>query len=221
MQTVLNTAHSSYISKIINNANNRPKTLFNIVNKLVQAPAHNACQQESGDLCCSFLHHFQGKLDALRGTFGEEPTTSTSEQAQSIQTLNNFTLTNPILISKMIQKSHSSSCRLDPAPTILLKHCTPVISAPISHLVNMTLLSASVPVSLKTAAVTPILKKKQIWTQLTTLIIAQSPIYRICLKNHGKGCCHSIVLYCNFYPSTIVLTYFSLVFANIIVLKLH
>ncbi len=157
-KTALNTAHSSYISKMINNANNRPKTLFNIVNKLVKAPAHHACQQESDDLCCSFLHHFQGKLDALRGSFCDEPTTSTCEQAQSI-TLNNFTLINPILISEIIQKSNSSSCRLDPAPTILLKHCTSVISAPISHLVNMSLLSASVPVSLKTAAVTPILKK--------------------------------------------------------------
>jgi len=67
-------------------------------------------------------------------------------------------LTNPILISEMIQISNSS-CWLDPAPTTLLKECTSVISAPISHLVNMSLLSASVPISLKTAAVTPILKR--------------------------------------------------------------
>jgi len=50
----------------------------------------NACQQESDDLCSSFLHHFQGKLDALRGTFGDESTDSTCEHAQSIKTLNNF-----------------------------------------------------------------------------------------------------------------------------------
>lgn len=57
-KTALNAAHSSYIYKIINKANNRPKSLFSMVNRLVQ--------------------------DALCGTFGAELTTSTCELALSI-----------------------------------------------------------------------------------------------------------------------------------------
>ncbi len=151
-KTALNAARSSYISDIINKANNRPKTLFNMVNKLVQPPSHSPSQYEYDDLCASFL-------DTLCGSLGTEPTPSTCEQAQSIQLLNNFTLTTPTLIAEIIQNPNSSSCQLDPAPTFLLKHCTSVISAPISHLVNMSLISTTVPISLKTAAVTPILKK--------------------------------------------------------------
>ncbi len=130
-----------------------------MVNKLIQAPNHSISQHESDDLCCTFLHHFQGKLDVLCGTFGEEPTISSCVQTQSTQSLTTFTLTNPSLIAYLIQKSNSSSSRLDPAPTFLPKHCTPVISAPISHLINMSFIPSTVPISLKTAAVTPTLKK--------------------------------------------------------------
>ncbi len=160
-KTALNAARSSYISSIINKAKNRPKALFSMVNKLIQAPNHSISQHESDDLCCTFLHHFQGKLYVLCGTFGEKPTISNCEQTRSTQSLTTFTLTNPSLIADL--KSNSSSSRRDPAPTFLLKHCTPVISAPISHLINMSFISSTVPISLKTAAVTPILKKKQIW----------------------------------------------------------
>ncbi len=156
-KTALNAARSSYISSIINKAKNRPQALFSMVNNLIQAPNHSISQHD--DLCCTFLHHFQGKLDVLCGTFGEEPTISSCEQTQSTQSLTTFTLTNPSLIADLKQKLNSSSSRLDPAPTFLLKHCTPVISAPISHLINMSFISSTVPISFKTAAVTPILKK--------------------------------------------------------------
>ncbi len=82
----------------------------------------------------------------------------TYEQAQSIQMLNNLTLTTPTLIAEIIQKYNSPSYQLDPAPTFLLKHCTSVISAPIPHL-NVSFISATVLISLKTAAVT-VLKEK-------------------------------------------------------------
>lgn len=158
-KTALNAAHSSYISKTINTSNNKPKSLFSMVNRLVQPPIRNASLRESDDLCCSFLCYFQGKLDALCGTFGAELTTPTCELARPIQLLDSFSLTNPTLINEFILKCNSSSCRVDPAPTFLLKHCTSAISGFISHLVNMSLISSTVPVSLKTAAITPILKK--------------------------------------------------------------
>lgn len=41
----------------------------------------------------------------------------------------------------------------------LLKGCLSVISSPITHLINCSVSSGSVPLSLNTAAVTPVLKK--------------------------------------------------------------
>lgn len=53
-KTALNVARSSYISSIINKAKNRPKALFNMVNKLVQAPNHSISQHKSDDVLLFF-----------------------------------------------------------------------------------------------------------------------------------------------------------------------
>lgn len=55
--------------------------------------------------------------------------------------------------------SNSTSCRLDPTPTVLLKMCVLEVAPFITHMINCSLASAIVPAELKTAAVTPILKK--------------------------------------------------------------
>ncbi len=171
-KTALNAAHSSYISKTINTSNNKPKSLFSMVNWLVQPPIHNASLRESDELCCSFLCYFQGKLDALCETFGAELTTPTCELARPIQLLDSFSLTNPTLINEFILKSNSSSCHFDPAPTFLLKHCTSAISGSISHLEFHSKLLLSL-----------LFLKSQLWTQLTMLIIVQSPTYHLSLKS--------------------------------------
>ncbi|KAI5087001.1 hypothetical protein C0J45_2281, partial [Silurus meridionalis] len=155
----LNTARSSHISSNINKANKRPKMLFSTINQLTHAPKHSLSDSESMVMCCSFLNHFQGKLDTLYATFGEEPTTDVHMKSQSNISMTTLAFTNSSLITELIQKSNSSSCTLDPAPTFLLKDCTSTISAPISHLINISFISSTVPVSLKTAAITPILKK--------------------------------------------------------------
>lgn len=118
-----------------------------------------------------------------------------------------YTLTNPILISTIIQKSNYFSCRLDPAPTFLLKHCISVTPAPISHLVNMSLISASVPVSLKMAVVTSILKK----TNLDPNDFANYPPINHLSQKSCKGCCSSIsVIYSCQWSVWYILVWFSL-----------
>lgn len=56
-------------------------------------------------------------------------------------------------ITRLITKSKNSSCLLDPIPTALVKTCLPSIVPIITFIIN------SVPISLKTASVTPTLKK--------------------------------------------------------------
>ena len=50
-------------------------------------------------------------------------------------------------------------CLPDPMPTPLTKSCLPVLCPLLTKINNTSLLSRSVPTCLKTAAVTPILKK--------------------------------------------------------------
>jgi len=71
----------------------------------------------------------------------------------------NFELPSVDLITKLIIKSKSSTCSLDPLPTVLVKSCIHSISHIITAIVCSSLSTASVPQPLKMASITPILKK--------------------------------------------------------------
>jgi len=74
--------------------------------------------------------------------------------------LSRFACTSPDEICKIIRRSPSKTCNLDPIPTDLLKN-EPVLNslAPtISHIVNQSLNSGFVPDVFKEALVTPLLK---------------------------------------------------------------
>ena len=62
-------------------------------------------------------------------------------------------------ISKLIKKSATKSCDLDPLPTWLLKSCQDVLLPVITHIVNLSLSTSSVPPQMKIALITPLLKK--------------------------------------------------------------
>ena len=59
---------------------------------------------------------------------------------------------------KLIRKSSSAFCDLDPAPTWLIKDCADVLITPIANIVNVSL-SNGFLVMMKSAKVTPLIKK--------------------------------------------------------------
>ncbi len=63
------------------------------------------------------------------------------------------------MVDEIIRLSNSSTSLLDPAPTSLLKNCLAALSLPITHFINTSMSSGTVPSKLKIAAVTPVLKK--------------------------------------------------------------
>ena len=73
-------------------------------------------------------------------------------------TLDNFEPATVKEITDIIGKSNSSTCSLDPIPTKILKQCPSLIPW-ITDLVNQSLSTGSVPQSLKTAIVRPLIKK--------------------------------------------------------------
>ena len=62
-------------------------------------------------------------------------------------------------IGKIINKSPTKSCLLDPLPTFLIKECIDILLPPITKLVNCSLQEGLVPDGLKKAVVTPLVKK--------------------------------------------------------------
>ncbi len=127
------------------------------INKLTKPPPNDIVGSDV--FCCSFLNYFLDKTAAVHQGFSNNAIKFSFEPNYSGHSLSCFSLTNLSSVSELISKSNSSTCRLDPAPTSLLKRCYSVISAPISHLINASLVTASFAQSLKIAAVTPVLKK--------------------------------------------------------------
>ena len=62
-------------------------------------------------------------------------------------------------IKKIIMKSRTKSCSLDPLPTQLLKHHLDLLVPAITKLINCSLSSGLVPSKIKQALITPLIKK--------------------------------------------------------------
>ena len=62
-------------------------------------------------------------------------------------------------IGKIISKSPTKSCLLDPLPTFLIKECVEILLPSITKLVNCSLQEGLVPDGFKKAVVTPPIKK--------------------------------------------------------------
>ena len=62
-------------------------------------------------------------------------------------------------VRKIIMKSASKSCDLDPIPTNILKALLDILIKPITTIINLSLESGTFPLSFKEAHATPLLKK--------------------------------------------------------------
>lgn len=147
--TVLNAARSSYVSSTIKNSMCRPT--FCYVNKLTNPPQH--VMSGSEELVNNFSHYFSDKLKSITESISKDtPHTTDSnahlmsaDLAHSTYSLSAFTLTTSAATRDLIVKSNSTSCQIDPTPTVLLKMCVHEVEPFITHMINCSLVSTIVP----------------------------------------------------------------------------
>ena len=84
----------------------------------------------------------------------------------SCLTNNQFKLTTAVELSKFITKMARKSCSLDPIPSNLLKLCFSDLVPIITKIVNCSLESGEVPLPMKRAILSPLLKKPSLDTEL-------------------------------------------------------
>ncbi len=152
----LNAARSSYFSTFINKSKNWPRTLFTSIKKLIQPPAQSL--EGSILMCDAFLNFFQSKTSYTCQHPTSVPTTEFLSLCHA-HSFPSFDSIAPTVVDEIIRLSNSSTSLLDPAPTSLLKNCLAALSLPITHFINTSMSSGTVPSKLKIAAVTPVLKK--------------------------------------------------------------
>ncbi len=128
-----------------------PPVLFSVVNKLTNPPAP---VMRNSDLCESFLHFFQNKINCIYNLFPTMNSPIHSHDIPSDFAPGTFTDSDPptpVYISELLKKSNPSLCHLDPAPTALLKYSAHYFVAYFtSHF--STFCTGAVPLELKTAA---------------------------------------------------------------------
>jgi exonuclease III len=151
-----------YQSKISENCTDQ-KALFKITNQLlhktkdVTLPTHDS-EKELADKFSTF---FENKIRVISQSFeiGNPPLDSNEYNSLGARPLTSYQSVSKEDVRKLVMSGNSKSCHLDPIPTSLLKDCIDYLLPCLTRIVNLSLASCKVPQPLKTATVTPLLKK--------------------------------------------------------------
>jgi hypothetical protein len=141
------------------------KALFRLLNTLLhrehkpQLPSNESPEE----LLEKFSDFFKSKISKIRLSLDSSPVDmSVFPVIPEFYPSSHLTSFQPISeqeVIKLIKASPSKSCSLDPLPTFMLKEHTDLLAPAITSIINMSLSSAKVPLSMKTALVKPLLKK--------------------------------------------------------------
>ena len=151
LTNAIKTAKRAHYRSKISSAGQSQKALFKCINELTRKSRTTTLPFEypKGKNNRTVLRtSFVKKIEKLQNFFTESATRYQSLSLVS-QQLQEFQPATTDEIQKLIKKSASKSCPLDPIPTFLLKECLEELLPAITTIINASLLSASVPISFK------------------------------------------------------------------------
>ena len=161
-ELLVTTRQQFYATKVEQHAGDQ-KSLYKIINKLLHRsneqllPAYDSL----AELTDRFANFFSDKIQKIRLDL-----LSGRSSIQSIETrttpsafLSEFRSVSEADVEKIIKKSSTKSCSLDPLPTWLLKDCLPCLLPVLTKIINLSLSESVMPVDFKEAILTPLLKK--------------------------------------------------------------
>lgn len=112
------------------------------------------------DMAERFASYFTEKINIIRSDIPQQSNPSVANAPINIQSvMSSFRLATEEEITKLIAKSKPKTSSLDPIPTRLVKDCQGSLVPIITHIVNLSLSTGTMPDQLKDAVITPILKK--------------------------------------------------------------
>jgi len=148
-----------YVDKVTKSAGDQ-KVLFSVANELLHKtndsslPSH----KDSVSLANDFALFFVDKIHKISEKF-KDPQLSRCNRSQNIPTFTDLQEVSEDTVKKIILKGNAKSCHLDPLPTSLLKDTVDLFVPFLTHFINSSISSSTVPSSCKAASVTPLLKK--------------------------------------------------------------
>ena len=144
------------------------KAIFSIVKSLLKVQAHNPLPEHTElNLANEFSSFVVNKIEKIRISMDSDssnevdcaPVLAADTMSPEAPSLSEFQPYSEDNIIKLINRSATKSCPLDPIPTHLLKQCLPALITDLTNIVNTSLASGVFPEQYMTAMVTPLLKK--------------------------------------------------------------
>lgn len=163
---LVDSSKSAYYSERILDCGTDQKALFRIISKLLHRENNNSLPKHESlsELSEQFSHYFVQKIRVIREGL--------SSHSQNVDVPLEITVPSTRLVTfhsctedeiiKILNRSPSKHCLLDPIPTWLLKDCMKELTPAITTIVNQSLSSGTVPCAMKSAIVKPLLKKPQL-----------------------------------------------------------
>ncbi len=160
---MLTRAHKDHYESEISGASGNQKKLFSIIQELASVkkdtplPDHDSIQQ----LADSFGEFFIDKIQTIREQIDTQPCAFQAPPVPHApkDIFSSFSPLSQAEVKRLIFKSKSTSCALDPIPTHLLKECVDVILPLLTKMVNLSLQTGIFPDEWKLALVIPLIKK--------------------------------------------------------------
>ena len=158
-------AKSQYFSNLIDENSENPRRLLDTINNILHRTPAAALPESNNVKSISehFANYFCDKIRTIRANFSNQVDDVPSVQKPKIRNkLFNLEPASEDEVRKIIMKSVSKSCDLDPIPTNILKALLDILIKPITTIINLSLESGTFPLSFKEAHVTPLLKKSNL-----------------------------------------------------------
>ena len=140
----------------------QPKRLWqdlDVLMRRVDDVAPTTSQDECRKRAQEFSDFFEKKVSSIREAT-QHAADPTFLDPSTDQLFDKFIVITPESIIKLIASASSKYCPLDPIPTSLVKSCKDLLGPFLADLFNRSLSEGYVPISQKTAYITPHLKKR-------------------------------------------------------------
>ena len=150
-------AKSQYFSNLIDENTENPRRLWDTINNILHRTPAEALLESNNvkSLCEHFAKYFCDKIRTIQANFSNQVDDVPSVQKPKIRNkLFNLEPASEDEVRKIIMKSASKSCDLDPIPTNILKALLDILIKPITTIINLSLESGTFPLSFKEAHVT-------------------------------------------------------------------
>ena len=161
--SLVNKDKANYFRNLVRENANDSKKLWQVLRSALHSspeailPSH----ESKKGLADRFVTFFSDKIAKIRNSFSSSDSL-TLPPPPDVPNFSCFKQVSQEEIRKIIMKSTTKSCLLDPWPTFLVKECIDILLPSITRLVNCSLSEGVVPHEFKKAIVTPLIKKSSL-----------------------------------------------------------